>query len=159
MEELEERKRLEAKFHDMTHSEDYVGENKKWYAITRTSRAYRERWIKNKCAGKRVLDFACGNGGMSLFAAEHGATVVGIDISPGSIENAQREAKRRGLSDRTTFEVQDAEALTFENDSFDMVIESGVLHHMDLDKAYAELARVLKPQGKVLCNETMITTR
>lgn len=141
MQELEERKRIEAEFHDVTHSDGHIRENKKWYAVNRTSNTYLKRWIRRKCAGKRVLDFGCGNGETSLYAAQHGATIVGIDISPVSVQNAAREAERLGVSDRTTFEVQDAEALTYPDASFDMAFETGVLHHMDLDKAYSSTLR------------------
>jgi SAM-dependent methyltransferase len=49
----------------------------------------------------------------------------------------------------------DAEATTFPNDFFDIVVITGVLHHLDLDKAYAELARILKPAGEIICTEAL----
>jgi SAM-dependent methyltransferase len=58
-----------------------------------------------------------------------------------------REAASRGLSERTHFAVMNAEALDFPDASFDRVCGSGILHHLDLNKAYAEIARVLRPNG------------
>lgn len=162
---MEERKQKEAEFHDLIRNKatladpaqrEYYTANRKFYSITRASRSYFEGWIRERCPGKRVLDFGCGDGEYALFAAQHHATAVGVDISPVSVENARSEARRRGLVDRCTFAVQDVEALEFPDGSFDLVCESGVLHHLDLDKAYAEMARVLKPGGQVICTETLV---
>jgi SAM-dependent methyltransferase len=49
----------------------------------------------------------------------------------------------------------DAEAMTFPDATFDVIVVHGVLHHLDLDRAYAELARVLKPGGHVICTEAL----
>lgn len=85
--------------------------------------------------------------------AEAGAEVVGIDISEVSIQNAEREALRKGLQAR--FVVMDCEQLDFPDSSFDLINVSGVLHHLDLSKAFPELARVLKPTGSIICVEAL----
>ncbi|MDR4481289.1 MAG: class I SAM-dependent methyltransferase [Nitrospira sp.] len=108
-----------------------------------------------RCAGKTVLDYCCGNGQQALWLSDHGAVAHGIDISPVSIENARREAKRRGLSSEITFQVMDAEATGFADSFFDLVVISGVLHHLDLDRAYRELARILKPNGQIIVTEAL----
>ena len=79
--------------------------------------------------------------------AAAGAHATGIDISPVAIEMGVREAASRGLRDRTHFAVMNAEALDFPDASFDRVCGSGILHHLDLKKAYGEIARVLRPNG------------
>ena len=92
----------------------------------------------------------------SIHVAKLGARrVVGIDISPVSIENCRQLAKREGVADRVEFKVMDAEALEFPDDTFDFIMEYGVLHHLDLDRGMAELARVLKPDGCMVCTETL----
>jgi SAM-dependent methyltransferase len=45
--------------------------------------------------------------------------------------------------------------MTFEDNSFDLAVEYGALHHVDLEKAMAELARVLKPAGEMICVEAL----
>ena len=50
----------------------------------------------------------------------------------------------------------DAEKLEFEKNFFDIIVCSGVLHHLSLQRAYSELARVLKPDGEIICNEPLI---
>ena len=49
----------------------------------------------------------------------------------------------------------DAEALKFDDNYFDIVTEYGALHHLDLEKAYSEIARVLRPNGSCICTETL----
>lgn len=49
----------------------------------------------------------------------------------------------------------DAENLTFEDNTFDVIVCSGVLHHLNLANAYPQLARVLKPSGAILCVEAL----
>jgi len=81
--------------------------------------------------------------------------VYGIDISPVSIHNATTVVVRKRLSDRVTFRVMDAEATEFTDNYFDYAVVNGVLHHLDLEKAYRELARILKPEGIVIATEAL----
>ena len=70
--------------------------------------------------------------------------VYACDISPKSIEKASN------LYPKINFSVQDIEKLTFENNFFDVVVFSGVLHHFDnLDPPLNEAKRVLKPDGLI----------
>jgi len=56
---------------------------------------------------------------------------------------------------RKLFYQMDAEHVKFSDNYFDIISEYGSLHHLDLEKAYSELARVLKPDGKCVCTETL----
>jgi ubiquinone/menaquinone biosynthesis C-methylase UbiE len=169
---LESRKLEEITFHDKLRTGHYEQRwsleaeqavahdpawvNFKYYAIEQRSIALMRRWLLEGCRHASVLDYCCGNGEESLFVAKHGARrVVGIDISPLSIQNCQARARDEGLSDIANFAVMDAEALEFPDDSFDFIMEYGVLHHLDLPKAMAELARVLTPSGRIVCTETL----
>jgi phosphoethanolamine N-methyltransferase len=99
--------------------------------------------------GRRVLDVGCGVGGPAcILAGEYGAQVVGTDLESPLIERALRRAARRGLSDRTRFEVVTTGPLTFEDDSFDLVMSSGgVTQTADKLGIFRECFRVLKPGG------------
>jgi len=161
---MTDRKQEEAKFHDMLRDPALAQNqqlharltaNRKYYSVARKSRQFYERWLIEHSAGRRVLEYGCGNGQLSLLAAKHGAETVGVDISEVSVENARREAARQGLADRARFHVMDCEALQLEDNSFDVVCESGVLHHLDLRKAMPEIARVVKPGGYVICAEAL----
>jgi len=135
---------------------DYHFSNMKFYSITHSSEKYQYEWLKRKCKpGVRILDFACGNGENGIYAAKCGAESVGIDISPEGVDNANLNAEREGVSSRCSFEVMDGENMTFSENSFDLGVEYGALHHVDLDSAMAELNRVLKPNAEMICVEAL----
>ncbi len=161
---MESRKDKERELHNILRDKrlisskdfEYLTINKKWYSVVRNSRNFVKDWLNKKCTGKRVLDYCCGNGNMSLAIAEMGAAeVIGIDISNTSIENAKRHAVEQGLNKKVKFFVMDAENMDFDKNFFDVILESGVLHHLELKKAYAELARVLHPDGTCICIEAL----
>ena len=135
---------------------DPLWSNFKYYAIEQDSLALMRQWVGERVRGATVLDYCCGNGDEALAARRNGAAeVLGIDISPVSIENCQQRARDEGLSDAVRFQVMDAEALDLPDDRFDLIMEYGVLHHLDLDKGMSELARVMKPNGAMVCTETL----
>lgn len=162
MQTIEERKLIEAEFHDRLRDQslqenpelyEKLTSNKKWYSVARKSQTFALEYLKQHSRGSKALDFACGDGLFTLEMAAAGAEAVGIDISPVSISNASKEAGRRGLS--AQFQVMDCENLEFPDDTFDLINVSGVLHHLDARRAYSEMARVLKPTGTVLCVEAL----
>lgn len=96
----------------------------------------------------RLLDCGCGTGEHALLAAEHGADVVGIDLSWHAIEVARAKADARGLQAR--FEVADALELPSPSPRYDVVIDSGVFHSFDDDdrsRYLASLRRQLRLGG------------
>lgn len=103
--------------------------------------------------GKRVLDFGCGAGLTSVWAAQRGAHVTAIDISPASIERARELAGRVGLA--VEFVAGEMTAETFPSQSFDAVIGRYVLHHVDLSVVAPMIRDVLVPGGKAAFLETM----
>lgn len=158
------RKLEEARFHDTRERdrhamrrEEYEKRysNKKWYATTNYSRRFLDAWITSHARGLTVLDYCCGLGGLSLRFAQAGATVYGIDISPESVATAKERLVAEGLGDRGHFKVMDAEHLTFEDQKFDIIVCAGVLHHLDAERAFQELARVLKPSGQIIAIEAL----
>lgn len=135
---------------------DYHFSNMKYYAVTVTSEEYKHRWLDQRCVpGKKILDFACGNGENGVYAATAGADCTGIDISPEGVANANKNAERFGVADRCRFVTMDGENMTFPDNTFDLGVEYGALHHVELDKALSELARVLKPGGEMICVEAL----
>jgi SAM-dependent methyltransferase len=98
--------------------------------------------------GARVLDVACGTGNLSIPAAHAGANVTGIDIAPNLIEQAQARAADERLEAR--FDVGDAEALPYDDESFDVVMTMfGAMFAPRPDVTAAELIRVTKPGGVI----------
>jgi SAM-dependent methyltransferase len=71
-----------------------------------------------------------------------------LDISPGMLATLEGNASRLGLADRVRTVATDAEHLPFDDASFDLVLGHAVLHHLpDLDQAFREFLRVLRPGG------------
>jgi len=134
---------------------DPLWSNMKYYSIERKSRTMVLEWLKAQCQSKTVLDYCCGNGEDAIFMGEIGAKrVIGIDVSQVSIENCRRLALKRGVVN-VHFKVADAENTGFEDDSFDIINEYGELHHLDLEKAFSEIARILRRDGKAICTEAL----
>lgn len=159
---MEKRKLEEIEFHNKVRDNrlradddlyDYYWSNRKFYSVTRSSQSY----VQNLIAGRRgkVLDYCCGDGGMSIRLAQQGLDVTGIDISDVSIENCKQAAVAENVTDKTRFLVMDAENLEFPDASFDVILCIGVLHHLDVNRAFPELARVLKPDGIVIAQEAL----
>lgn len=97
------------------------------------------------CAGARVLDAACGEGYGAALLARSGASVVGVDISAGTVAHAQ---KRYADGERLRFEVADCASLPFPAGSFDRVVSFETVEHVAAqDEMMAEFRRVLKPGG------------
>ena len=98
--------------------------------------------------GERVVDVACGTGGVALRAARAGADVVGVDISPDQIAKAQRAAEREGLP--IVFELGDCQELRYGDGEFDVVVSAfGAIFAPGHARAAAELARVCKQGGRL----------
>lgn len=100
--------------------------------------------------GMAVLDAGCGTGIFSAIFARNGAgRVVGIDISPGSLETARGLKEKFNLAN-VSFERQDMLQLPFAGGTFDIVWAWGTVHHTtDPLRAISELARVLRPGGSI----------
>lgn len=167
LDSLNERKRKELEFHDAdrdtsriesldkdTHEKLYG--NRKYYQATGLSSAYVDNWIREHVKDKFFLDYACGNGGNAIKAAKYGATLaIGLDISRVSVENAKKEAKKQALDRNTYFIQADAENTMLPDNSIDVIICSGMLHHLNLSYAFPELRRILRPAGKILAVEAL----
>ncbi|WP_417620878.1 class I SAM-dependent methyltransferase [Parasphingorhabdus sp.] len=157
------RKLEEKEFHDSRErdrkimSEDEFWKkysNKKWYTVSAKIKEDFLNIISKAPKGSTFLDLGCGLGEQSLTAAKAGLKVHSIDISPESVEETRDLLTRNGFTDFEA-QVMDAEHLTFEDNKFDLIVCSGVLHHMDVVSVFPELARVLKPSGKIIALEAL----
>ena len=97
--------------------------------------------------GLDVLDIGCGAGPATCLFASNGARVTAIDLTEAAVTMTKRHTE--GLP--VAVERMDAEHLTFADASFDHVFSWGVLHHSaNTEAAFAEIARVLRPDGTAL---------
>ncbi len=91
-----------------------------------------------------ALEIGCGTGQLSFLVAENVKSLTATDFS----ENMVTICKQNNTYQNLLFQQEDATALSFADDSFDVVIASNVLHILpDIDKAIAEIKRVVKPDG------------
>ncbi len=100
----------------------------------------------------RVLDVATGTGDLAIDVARvhPGAEIVGVDPSRKMIEVGRGKLAARGLAERVRLDEGDAQALPYDDDSFDAVcIAFGIRNVPDRGRGLAEMARVCKPGGRV----------
>lgn len=148
---LSVRQDIEKKYHN----DKYKG-NIQPICNTGSAAAYKFYWkLIGDVNSLKVLDFGCGNGWLSILLAKHGAKVWGIDISEELIKQANQFADKEGLSEKICFQVMAAENLSFEDNFFNLIIGSAILHHTELSLAINNLNRVLKPGGRAIFVEPM----
>lgn len=95
-----------------------------------------------------ILDVACGTGDLTLDLLRHGHRVTGVDLSDQMLALARRKAAP------ARFQLADAEALPFEDGTFDAVTCAfGIRNFVHLEKGLGEMLRVLKPGGRMVILE------
>ena len=103
-------------------------------------------WAFDAFPGKQVLDVGCGPGWVTVQYAAGGADVTSVDLTDRAVGLTRQQLDQRCLSAKVR--QANAEELPFDEESFDLVVSSGVLHHTpDTDKAFRECFRVLKRGG------------
>ena len=149
----EERKIREIEFHNEAYEKQQRQSVMKFYIMARKILVDYEKVLVTNCAGKKILEYGCGEGSYAFTLAEHGADVTGFDISDFAIETAKKTAADKNL--RIHFLVMDAEYLEFDSGTFDIVCGSGILHHLILDRALKEVKRVLRKGGSAVFAEPL----
>jgi SAM-dependent methyltransferase len=102
--------------------------------------------------GARVLEVGCGPGRLSiLLERRHRFRVTGLDIDPEMIELARANADWASDGGTPSFVVGNVSALSFPDESFDLVVSTLSMHHWaDPSTALNEIGRVLRPNGRAL---------
>jgi SAM-dependent methyltransferase len=121
-------------------------------AVDRIRREDNERWSFRRFyefspqAGKRLLDAGCGIGFFTRHYAREGYDVHAVDLAPSAVRTTARSLALEGLPGRVV--QASVEDLPFGDDSFDIIISNGVIHHTpDTRAAVDEFYRVLRPGG------------
>lgn len=167
MDQLEDRKKEEIEFHNFererhdstviaAQKKQDIYANRKYYSVSGRSKAWVDSWLECHVRGKVFLDYACGNGFRAIQAAQSRARLaIGLDISDVSVQNAREAADAAGVGQHCCFIQGDCEATELPDESVDTILCSGMLHHLNLDRAYLELHRILKPGGRLLGVEAL----
>jgi SAM-dependent methyltransferase len=96
-------------------------------------------------SGMRVLELGCGSGHLTRELAHTGADIVATDLSPELLETAKANCS----TPKVRYEIQNACALSYSDATFDSVVGSSVLHHLEIEPALREIYRVLKSGGTI----------
>ncbi len=157
---IEQRKKTEIEHYDSQAEKmlasDKAGDFEGFDPLVLKSFQFFYRKIKENCQDKIILDYGCGNGVHSVFPIKNKAKrLIGIDLSEKSLVLAKKRALENGIASLVDFKIMDCEKMAFADNSFDLIIDGGAFSSLDLDKALAEISRVLKPAGKVVAIETL----
>ena len=111
-------------------------------------------------AGEKYLDVGCGNGAAALLVARTSRLeVTGVDVDPEQIRAAREASQESEGGPAVRFEVADATRLPFEDETFDIVASFKTMHHVpEWKQALTEMARVLKPGGRLIVADLVLPT-
>ncbi|HZT15341.1 MAG TPA: class I SAM-dependent methyltransferase [Gaiellaceae bacterium] len=119
-----------------------------WFAQPRGAPPFSGLIPFDELAGRDVLEVGCGTGVHARLLAAAGARVAAVDLTPTAVELTRRRLELAGLE--ADVREADAEALPYEDASFDYVWSWGVVHHSErTERVLAEMARVLRPGGRI----------
>ena len=159
---VEDRYGRERRFHDTLIEEGHERPAGRFYAVNESSWAFFRRILLDAAEEARaagscaILSYGDGAGAYSSLAlAEAGYPSIAIDISPASVRAARARVEREHPDADVDFRVMNAEALEFEDDSFDLICGNGILHHLDLERSYTEIVRTLRPGGSAIFSEPL----
>lgn len=116
-------------------------------------KSWRKKAIKTLASiqPKSILDIATGTGDFAIAAMKLNPTkITGLDISKGMLEVGQQKIEKLQLSDKIQLMYGDSEQIPFDNDSYDAVTCAyGVRNFENLEKGLTEMARVMRPGGRL----------
>ena len=112
--------------------------------------------LKNNAKNSEILDYGCGVGSFAEKVIKYyPKTLTGIDISEVSIDKAKKKAKELKID--INYKVDNCEKTTLDENSFDIVYGTGILHHLEISKCLEEIHRMLKSRGNLLFIEPLGT--
>ncbi|MFX1456434.1 MAG: class I SAM-dependent methyltransferase [Promethearchaeota archaeon] len=153
--DLEERKKILSAYENIFNNEidyyskkkpslstEYDFEKEQFFKIANLKLKHILGEVKNK----RILDVGCGVGTLSFYLAQKGAVVTGIDLSENLIDYCKERSKKLRLS--IDFRVMNAQIPDFDEDFFDIILGSRIIHHLpNLNLFFNQCKQLLKKEG------------
>lgn len=145
----------EKKFHDKRFDGNDGNRKgaRKFYSINYLITNRYKDIVKQYSKGKKLLEYGCGTGSSSIKWLESGAILTGIDISEEGIKKAIENISKAPYT--AEYFVMNAEETKFEDNSFDVVVGSGIIHHLNLKKSFKEISRILNNKGHAVFIEPL----
>ena len=113
-------------------------------------------FLEKNSKGSEILDYGCGIGTSTEKVIKYNPKkIIGIDISEVSINKAKNKAEKLGID--AEYKVENCENTEFNDNSFDIVYGTGILHHLQFDKCLDEIYRLLKTGGSLVFVEPLGT--
>jgi len=152
---MDQRIASEKAFHEVTLAEKTRSPAYGFYDIVDSARAAYRAEVTRLCTpGCAMLECGVGTACFAIPLAAKAGEVTGIDISEVAVQSSIDAANEMGITNARFLEMN-AEDLQFPDDSFDMICGRSIVHHLILDRAYGEAARVLKPTGSAVFYEPL----
>jgi ubiquinone/menaquinone biosynthesis C-methylase UbiE len=151
-----ERIAREREYHNVRFADDSERETRvgRFYSAIRYGFDLYRRRVREEARGRRVLEYGCGTGSLAFDLSAEAGQVIGIDISDVAIKHARRAAVLRGFKN-VEFTVDNAEAMHLPDKHVDVVVGSGIVHHLDIPKSMSEVRRVLSGGGIAIFAEPL----
>ena len=113
-------------------------------------------YLEDNTRNLEILDYGCGIGSFTEKIIKYNPKkIIGIDISEVSINKAKKKAEE--LKINVDYRVDNCEKTSFDNNSFDIVYGTGILHHLQTEKCLDEIYRILKSNGNLIFIEPLGT--
>ena len=135
-------------FDDEAFAQRYAERHRKM--VERFGREYADKLVSRGFRGGRIIDVGCGFGGMNIDLAHRfvESEIIGIDLSDPLLRLANRSAQAADLGDRVGFEKADVHQIPYDDNSFDVVINTNMVHLAnDSVQMLNEIERILAPDG------------
>ncbi|MDJ0696054.1 class I SAM-dependent methyltransferase [Mastigocoleus sp. MO_188.B34] len=128
----------------------------RFYQLTKSIHQEYKQFIFQNSKNVKTVEIGCGVGSYAIDLAQNGAdTVTAIDISTIAIDIASSKAKKKGVDHNLFFEVMNAEDLTFNSSSVDLICGGAILHHLDIEKTMQSMTKILQANGKAIFIEPL----
>jgi SAM-dependent methyltransferase len=146
---IDSRLARERDYHNQRFADETREAQGKYYAAVKDGAERFDSELERLSRSADILEYGCGNDPKLFSVAATSGTATGIDISDVAVAHGAERAEKAGLTN-VGFHTMNAEQMTFPDNSFDLVFGRGIIHHLDTDRSFAEIARVLRPRGTAL---------